>query len=193
MKQSLFVLFCAICLIFTSLLISTTNASFNDVEHSNFVMKTCENFEQTDQNCQPSKWDRSHLELIDQTMIKGTVCAPQKLSMTLKNSGQPIAHSEWKWELHKMESEQKPLQDGHILEKALYSPFFLKKQRLSRQIKQKRMEFMRLKSIILKVLKDLKMHLYGLNICGSQSVKKMYPKWSCLLNETVIGEGEKRS
>lgn len=84
MKQSLFVLFCAICLIFTSLLISTTNASFNDVEHSNFVMKTCENFEQTDQNCQPSKWDRSHLELIDQTMIKGTVCAPQKLSMTLK-------------------------------------------------------------------------------------------------------------
>ncbi|WFO46231.1 amyloid fiber anchoring/assembly protein TapA [Bacillus pumilus] len=117
MKQSLFVLFCAICLIFTSLLISTTNASFNDVEHSNFVMKTCENFEQTDQNCQPSKWDRSHLELIDQTMIKGTVCAPQNLSMTLKNSGQPIAHSEWKWELHKVESEQKPLQDGHILEK----------------------------------------------------------------------------
>ncbi|BBP90691.1 hypothetical protein BsIDN1_43090 [Bacillus safensis] len=50
----------------------------------NFVMKTCENFEQTDQHCQPKKWDQSQLELIDQTMIEGTVCAPQKLSMTLK-------------------------------------------------------------------------------------------------------------
>lgn len=117
MKQSLFVLFCAICLIFTSFLISTTNASFNDVEHSNFVIKTCENFEQTDQHCQSKKWDRSHLELIDQTIIKGTVCAPQKLNMMLINRGQPIAHSEWKWELHKVKSEQQPLQDGHILEK----------------------------------------------------------------------------
>lgn len=117
MKQSLFVLFCAICLIFTSFLISTTNASFNDVEHSNFVIKTCENFEQTDQHCQSKKWDRSHLELIDQTIIKGTVCAPQKLNMMLINRGQPIAYSEWKWELHKVKSEQQPLQDGHILEK----------------------------------------------------------------------------
>ncbi|MFP3418368.1 MULTISPECIES: amyloid fiber anchoring/assembly protein TapA [Bacillus] len=117
MKQSLFVLFSSICLIFMSLLITSTNASFNDVEHTNFVMNTCEDFEQTDQHCQPKKWDKSDLKLIDQTMIEGTVCAPQKLSMTLKNIGQPIAHSEWKWELHKVESDQKPLQDGHILEK----------------------------------------------------------------------------
>ena len=117
MKQSLFVLFSSICLIFMSLLITSTNASFNDVEHTNFVMNTCEDFEQTDQHCQPKKWDKSDLKLIDQTMIEGTVCAPQKLSMTLKNIGQPIAHSEWKWELHKVESVQMPLQDGHILEK----------------------------------------------------------------------------
>ncbi|MCY7440936.1 amyloid fiber anchoring/assembly protein TapA [Bacillus altitudinis] len=117
MKQPLFVLFCAICLIFTSFFITSTNASFNDVEHSNFVMKTCENFEETDQHCQPKKWDRSHLKLIDQTIIEGTVCAPQKLSMSLKNIGQPIAHSEWKWELHKVESVQMPLQDGHVIEK----------------------------------------------------------------------------
>ncbi|AIZ60790.1 lipoprotein for biofilm formation [Bacillus sp. WP8] len=117
MKQSLFVLFCAICLMLTSFLMTSTNASFNDVEHKNFVMKTCENFEQTDQHCQPKKWDRSQLELVDQTMIEGTVCAPQRLSMTLKNSGQPIAYSEWKWELHKVGNGQEPLQDGHILEK----------------------------------------------------------------------------
>ncbi|EKF34598.1 hypothetical protein BA1_14380 [Bacillus xiamenensis] len=116
-KQLLFVLICAICLIFTSFLITSTNASFNDVEHSNFVMKTCENFEGTDQHCQPKKWDRSHLKLIDQTIMEGTVCAPQKLSMTLKNIGQPIAHSKWMWELHKVESDRMPLQDGHILEK----------------------------------------------------------------------------
>ncbi|MEV9502478.1 amyloid fiber anchoring/assembly protein TapA [Bacillus safensis] len=117
MKQSLFVLFCAICLMLTSFLMTPTNASFNDVEHKNFVMKTCENFEQTDQHCQPKKWDQSQLELVDQTMIEGTVCAPQRLSMTLKNSGQPIAYSEWKWELHKVGNGQEPLQDGHILEK----------------------------------------------------------------------------
>ncbi|KPN15596.1 lipoprotein for biofilm formation [Bacillus australimaris] len=117
MKQPLFVLFCTICLLLTSLLMTPTNASFNDVEHTNFVMRTCTQFEQTDKHCQPLKWDRSQLDLIDQTIIKGTVCAPQRLSMTLKNSGQPIAHSEWKWELHKLESDQKPLQDGHVLEK----------------------------------------------------------------------------
>ncbi|GLF89699.1 hypothetical protein Saga11_09580 [Bacillus safensis] len=117
MKQPLFVLFCAICLMLTSLLTTPTNASFNDVEHTNFVMRTCTQFEQTDQHCQSKKWDRSHLDLIDQTMIKGTVCAPQRLSMTLKNSGQPIVHSEWKWELHKVESDRNSLQDGHILEK----------------------------------------------------------------------------
>ncbi|WP_226568308.1 amyloid fiber anchoring/assembly protein TapA [Bacillus stratosphericus] len=126
MKQSLFVLFCAICLIFTSLLITPTNASFNDVEHSSFVMKTCENFELTDQHCQPKKWDRSHLKLIDQTMIKGTVCAPQKLSMTLQNTGQHMRHSEWMWELHKVKSKKTPLQDGHILEKGFI-------QKLSRE------------------------------------------------------------
>ncbi|MFP3325269.1 SipW-dependent-type signal peptide-containing protein, partial [Planococcus sp. SIMBA_160] len=89
MKQSLFVPFSSICLIFMSLLITSTNASFNDVEHTNFVMNTCEDFEQTDQHCQPKKWDKSDLKLIDQTMIEGTVCAPQKLSMTVKNIGQP--------------------------------------------------------------------------------------------------------
>lgn len=117
MKQSLFVLFCAICLIFTSRFTAPTNASFNDVEYLNFVMKTCENFAQTDQHCQLKKWDKSHLKLVNQTTIKGTVCASQKLSMALQNDGQPMTHSEWIWELHKVESDQMPLQDGHILEK----------------------------------------------------------------------------
>ncbi|MDG3043372.1 amyloid fiber anchoring/assembly protein TapA [Bacillus sp. B6(2022)] len=156
--------------------ITSTNASFNDVEHSNFFMKTCENFEETDQHCQPKKWDRSHLKLIDQTIIEGTVCAPQKLSMSLKNIGQPIAHSEWKWELHKVESVQMPLQDGHVIEKVLYSPSHQKKRRLSRQVKQKQMESMCLKSIILKGLVVLKSHSLRLNICSFRTVKKRRPK-----------------
>ncbi|MFS0655336.1 amyloid fiber anchoring/assembly protein TapA [Bacillus sp. 179-C3.3 HS] len=117
MKQSLFVLICAICLIFMSRMTTSTNASFNDVETANFEMKTCENFEQTDQNCQMKKWDKSHLKLTNQTNTKGTVCAPHTLSMTLRNVGRSITHSEWKWELHKLSSDQNPIQDGHILEK----------------------------------------------------------------------------
>ncbi|OLP64590.1 hypothetical protein BACPU_25140 [Bacillus pumilus] len=122
MKQLLFVLFCAICIISMSHLTTYTNASFHDVEISNFVMKACGNFEQTDENCQAKKWDKSHLTLIDQTTIKGTVCAPQKLSMTLQNVGDSMTHSEWMWEFHKLASDQMPLQDGHILEKGSIRP-----------------------------------------------------------------------
>ncbi|MFJ5964892.1 hypothetical protein [Bacillus sp. NPDC093026] len=52
------------------------------------------------------------MKLIDQTTIKETVCAPHKLSITLQNIGRTMTHSEWTWELHKVASEKKPLQDG---------------------------------------------------------------------------------
>ncbi|MGE6629335.1 amyloid fiber anchoring/assembly protein TapA [Bacillus sp. NPDC077027] len=117
MKHSLFVLFCMIILLSLAHLTTPTNASFNDFEFSKVTIKTCEDFHKTDKNCQRKKWDKGHLIIKDQTKIKGIVCAPYKLSITLKNIGQNMAYSGWRWELHKVPSVKRPITDGHVLER----------------------------------------------------------------------------
>lgn len=90
-----------------------TNASFHDVEKYSMSMKASAKFKDIDDR----EWDGSDLKLQKQTKTKGSTCAPLPLFAEFKNRGNSITASEWKWELHKIESSSKPLKDGAVIDK----------------------------------------------------------------------------
>ncbi|MEI1422070.1 amyloid fiber anchoring/assembly protein TapA [Bacillus cabrialesii] len=99
-----------------------TSAAFHDIETFDVSLKTCTDFQHTDKNCHYDKrWDQSDLRLSDQTDTKGTVCSPVALFAELKNTGEKLKKSKWKWELHKLKNARKPLKDGNVIEKGFVS------------------------------------------------------------------------
>ncbi|MEG7380506.1 amyloid fiber anchoring/assembly protein TapA [Bacillus subtilis] len=114
----IFSLTAAICLQFSG----DTSAVFHDIETFNVSLQTCKDFQHTDKNCHYDKrWDQSDLHLSDQTDTKGTVCSPVTLFAELKNTGEKLKKSKWKWELHKLKNARKPLKDGSVIEKGFVS------------------------------------------------------------------------
>ncbi|MDM5302458.1 amyloid fiber anchoring/assembly protein TapA [Bacillus subtilis] len=114
----IFSLTAAICLQFSG----DTSAVFHDIETFNASLQTCKDFQHTDKNCHYDKrWDQSDLHLSDQTDTKGTVCSPLTLFAELKNIGEKLKKSKWKWELHKLKNARKPLKDGNVIEKGFIS------------------------------------------------------------------------
>ncbi|MBY8912987.1 amyloid fiber anchoring/assembly protein TapA [Bacillus sp. YC2] len=113
-----------------------TSSSFNDVRSFSLPVQTCGDFRNTDNNCRyDERWDQSDLHVINQTDTKGTVCAPLHLYVELENKGKKQTISEWKWELHKIASAHKPLQNGNVIDKGLVTD---KKSDLLYRIESKR-------------------------------------------------------
>ncbi|OIR60373.1 amyloid fiber anchoring/assembly protein TapA [Bacillus sp. FMQ74] len=114
----IFSLTAAICLQFSD----DTSAAFHDIETLDVSLQTCKDFQHTDKNCHYDKrWDQSDLHISDQTNTKGTVCSPITLFAELKNTGEKLKKSKWKWELHKLENARKPLKNGNVIEKGFVS------------------------------------------------------------------------
>lgn len=112
----IFCLSVTICAQFTG----DTSSSFNDVKSFSLQVQTCGDFQYTDDDCRyDERWDQSDLHITNQTDTSGTVCAPLQLYAELENKGKERTVSDWKWELHKIASQQQPLRNGNVVDKGL--------------------------------------------------------------------------
>lgn len=112
----IFCLSVMICAQFTG----DTSSSFNDVKSFSLPVQTCGDFQYTDDDCRyDERWDQSDLHITNQTDTSGTVCAPLQLYAELENKGKERTVSDWKWELHKIASQQQPLRNGNVVDKGL--------------------------------------------------------------------------
>lgn len=112
----IFCLSVTICAQFTG----DTSSSFNDVKSFSLPVQTCGDFQYTDDDCRyDERWDQSDLHITNQTDTSGTVCAPLQLYAELENKGKERTVSDWKWELHKIASQQQPLRNGNVVDKGL--------------------------------------------------------------------------
>ncbi|KXZ23062.1 amyloid fiber anchoring/assembly protein TapA [Bacillus nakamurai] len=128
----IFSLAITICAQFTD----DTSSSFNDVRSFSLPIETCGDFRYTDDNCRyDERWDQSDLYVTNQTDTAGTVCAPVHLYVELENKGEKQTISEWKWELHKIPSSHKPLQNGNVIDRGLVTD---KKSDLLYRVESKR-------------------------------------------------------
>ncbi len=83
-------------------------------------VQTCGDFQYADDDCRyDERWDQSDLHITNQTDTSGTVCAPLQLYAELENKGKERTVSDWKWELHKIASQRRPLRNGNVVEKGL--------------------------------------------------------------------------
>ncbi|MEC1735353.1 amyloid fiber anchoring/assembly protein TapA [Bacillus mojavensis] len=99
-----------------------TSAAFHDFEYFDVTVQTCKDFQLTDINCRyDSRWDQSNFRITDQTDTKGTLCSPAALFTELINSGAKLKKSKWRWELHKLANDRKPLKDGNVIEQGIVS------------------------------------------------------------------------
>ncbi|APB82850.1 amyloid fiber anchoring/assembly protein TapA [Bacillus amyloliquefaciens] len=128
----IFCLSVTICAQFTG----DTSSSFNDVKSFSLPVQTCGDFQYTDDDCRyDERWDQSDLHITNQTDTSGTVCAPLQLYAELENKGKERTVSDWKWELHKIASQQQPLRNGNVVDKGLITD---KKSKTIYKIESKR-------------------------------------------------------